>query len=81
MVFRKKLKVEEWDWPPGRPVGGNRFVEAEPRGTGWASPTSTKIVNGYVRVVLFLLKIFLGAVGGLVLLGCAWFIYTLLNLR
>jgi hypothetical protein len=66
---------QEWDWPPE----GNsreRYVDAVPRRTGWAM---NRITSGYLRVLLFLLKVVAGAFCGLAFVGCLLVIKGLIS--
>ncbi len=51
---------QEWDWPPERrppPI----------QGTGWASTAAKTYINWYLRAVVLVFKIIIGAACGLAL--------------
>jgi hypothetical protein len=62
------MSPQEWDWPPeGR--SRERYVEAVPRRTGWASPRANRFINGYLRFLWIFFKVVIGGLCGLGLLG------------
>jgi predicted butyrate kinase (DUF1464 family) len=70
----------EWDWPPKRRQPPRRYqtIDAVPKPSGWESPIVTRA--GYSKIVITTLKMALGAVLGLVIVGCLWLIVTILCL-
>jgi hypothetical protein len=47
----------EWDWPPERRSRRRyQMIDAFPRRTGWASPTVTRAVDIYWKIVITTLK-------------------------
>jgi hypothetical protein len=80
---------QEWDWPPERRRLPTEYVtdvqprrrapapkrnEIKPLKTDWASsPITTKIADAYFGFILFVLKMALAAVLGVVRLGLALF--------
>ena len=73
------MRKEEWDFPPER----HFYREAEifpPPKTGWASPTTTKIVNIYWRAVVLLFKIIIATACAILLFGSLWLLTALVTL-
>jgi hypothetical protein len=70
---------QEWDWPPEGSSRERYDVDAVPRRTGWASPRTNRITSGYLRVLLFLLKVVAGAFCGLAFVGCLLVIKGLIS--
>jgi len=64
---------QEWDYPP-RLARHYRVLDAEPTENGWASPTTTRVVNVYWMAIKTIVKVILGSILGLVLFGCLWMI-------
>ena len=77
---------QEWDYPPGRlrypprRPRHYRVLDAEPSGTGWASPTTTRIVDIYFTIILTIVKMIFGAILGLMVFGCVWMIVQIVRI-
>jgi hypothetical protein len=70
---------QEWDYPPERRRRRGYDPDIPPPATGWASPTTTRIVDIYWYIVMTMVKVVLGGMCGLVLFGCIWVIVTILS--
>lgn len=47
--------------------------------TGWSSPGATISVNIYAQIIKTIVKLILGAVSGVVIIGCVWMIAVVLK--
>jgi hypothetical protein len=83
--MKVKRRREEWDWPPPRRRRADVFEEdappprtyrPPPRKTDWvSSPITTKIADAYFGFIVFVLKMALAAVLGVVLYGTGWLFF------
>jgi len=56
---------QEWDYPPRR----RPRLYNDPLQNGWASPAVTSAANAYWKFATTVLRVIIGAICGLVLLG------------
>ena len=87
--------AQEWDWPPERrrpptkkirpqrrakrPARTNDLIR--PHKTDWASsPITTKIADAYFGFIVFVLKMALAAVLGVVIYGSGWLFFQSVSL-
>jgi hypothetical protein len=76
---KSRSQQQEWDWPPEGRFREERYVAAVPRRTGWASPAASKFTSGYLRFVVLILKVMVGAVCGLGIVLCLLVIKALIG--
>ena len=85
---------QEWDWPPERrrsptkntpkrrakrPARTNELIR--PPKSDWASsPITTKIADAYFGFIVFVLKMALAAVLGVVIYGSGWLFFQSVSL-
>jgi hypothetical protein len=79
--MKTRRHAEEWDWPPERRYRPRRHYYAEldvtiPTTTSWVN----RAVNVYWRFVVTVFKMVIGAICGVVLVGCVWLIVTIVRL-
>lgn len=71
---------QEWDYPPKqRRYRSYSVLDAAPDGEGWASPTTTRAVNVYWRVLKTLVKFVLGALIAAAMLALIWLASAILK--
>jgi hypothetical protein len=85
--------TQEWDWPPERRRLPTKYItEVQPKRrpqrpairspkSDWASsPITTKIADAYFGFIVFVLKMALAAVLGVVLYGSGWLFFRSVSL-
>jgi hypothetical protein len=73
---------QEWDWTPER-RRRRRYDSPDvfpPATSIMASPTMTRVANGYLKAGWTMVKMVLGGICGLALFGCVWLIMKILSL-